>query len=256
MSKQTQQFYDKLAGDYHLIFADWKKSVERQGVILDKLIRKQGFNPTARLLDCSCGIGTQAIGLALRGYTVQGTDLSPKSIARAKKEAKSFGLKIKFQPADFRKLAQIVKEQFEIVVTCDNSLPHLLTDKDLALAIKNIYKAMKPNGLLIASIRDYDTLLKEKPTVTQPYINGKGEGRYFSFQEWIWDAKKPIYSLNHFIVKKQKNNWKTECRNSKYRAIKRAELTAFLKAEGLSSITWHMPEETGFYQPIVTAKKK
>jgi len=142
------------------------------------------------------------------------------------------------------------------VITCDNSLPHLLTDKDLALAIKNIYKVMKPNGLLIASIRDYDTLLKEKPTVTQPTLYGKGECRYFSFQEWIWDAKKPVYSLNHFIVKKQKNNWITECRNSKYRAIKRAELSKFLKAAGLSSITWHMPEETGYYQPIVTAKKR
>ncbi len=254
--RKTQQFYDKLSGDYHLIFADWKKSVKLQGVILDKLIRKNGFEPPAQLLDCSCGIGTQTIGLALQGYNVQGTDLSPKSIARAKKEAKCLGLSIKFRTADFRKLAQVVKDQFEIVVTCDNSLPHLLTDKDLALAIKNIYKVMKFHGLLIASIRDYDTLLKEKPTITQPTLFGKGEGRYFSFQEWIWNKNKPVYSLNHFIVKKQKNNWKTECRNAKYRAIKRTELTKFLKAEGLLSITWHMPEETGYYQPIVTAQKR
>ena len=115
---------------------------------------------------------------------------------------------------------------------------------------------MSPNGLLIASIRDYDTLLKDKPTMTPLTIYGKGEGRYFSFQEWIWDEKKPIYSLNHFVVKKQKNNWQTECRNATYRAIKRAELSKFLKAAGLSRITWHMPEETGYYQPIVTAKKK
>lgn len=255
MNNQTQQFYDKLSKDYHLIFADWKKSVKRQGLILDKIIRKHGFKPPAKLCDCSCGIGTQAIGLALQGYKVQGTDLSPKAIARAKKEAKSFNLKIKFQTADFRKLTQVIKDQFDIVITCDNSLPHLLTDKELTLTIKNIHNVMKPGGLLIASIRDYDTLLKEKPTVTEPTLYGKGEGRYFSFQEWIWD-KKSIYSLNHFIVKKQKKGWKTECRNAKYRAIKRAELTKFLKAAGLTSITWHMPEETGYYQPIVTAMKR
>ncbi len=256
MSKQTKQFYDQLADDYHLIFADWKESVQQQGAILNKLIKEQGFKPPAKLLDCSCGIGTQAIGLALQGYDIQGTDLSTKSISRAKKEAKNFGVDINFQPADFRKLSQIIKEQFEIVITCDNSLPHLLTDKDLALAIKNIYKVMLPNGLLIASIRDYDTLLKEKPTVTPVTIYGKGDNRYFSFQEWSWDTKKPIYSLNHFIVKKQKNSWKTDCRNSKYRAIKRAELSKFLKAAGLSSITWYMPKETGYYQPIVIAKKR
>jgi len=256
MNNTTQQFYDKLAGSYHLIFDDWKKTVKKQGVILDKLIQSLGYKPRTELLDCSCGIGTQAIGLALRGYNVQGTDLSSKSIARAKKEAKKFGVKITFKPADFRKLNQVIKEKFDIVISCDNSLPHLLTDTDMKLAIKNIYQIMKPNSLFIASIRDYDTLLKQKPTVTPPTMYGKGESRYFSFQEWIWDKKNPIYTFNHFIVKKQKNNWKTECRSAKYRAIKRSELTKFLKMGGLSSITWHTPEETGYYQPIVTAKNR
>jgi len=58
MSKQTEQFYDKISKDYHLIFADWKKSVQRQGVILDKLIKSEGFEQPIELLDCSCGIGT------------------------------------------------------------------------------------------------------------------------------------------------------------------------------------------------------
>jgi glycine/sarcosine N-methyltransferase len=255
MSNQTQQFYDNLADDYHLIFANWKKSVRKQGVTLDKLIKSFGYESSMDLLDCSCGIGTQAIGLALQGYNVQGTDLSPKSIARAKKEAKKFGLNMKFQVADFRELSQKIKATFDIVITCDNSLPHLLDYKDLALAVKNIYQVMNPNSLFIASIRDYDATSKDKPTVSQPTLYGDDEERYFSFQEWIWDSKKPIYSLNQFIVKQEKGKWKTECREAKYRAIKRAELTKFLKAVGLTNITWHMPEETGYYQPIVTAKK-
>lgn len=35
-----------------------------------------------KLLDCSCGIGTQAIGLALVVYNVTATDLSEKAIKR------------------------------------------------------------------------------------------------------------------------------------------------------------------------------
>ncbi len=256
MKNQTQQFYDQLAGDYHLIFADWKNSVKKQGVVLDKLIQSLGHKPPSELLDCSCGIGTQAIGLALQGYKVKGTDLSPQSILRAKKESKNLGVNIAFQAADFRKLAQVIKDQFDIVISCDNSLPHLLSDKDLNLALKNINQVMSSSGLFIASIRDYDALLKDKPMVTQPTLYGKGDNRYFSFQEWIWDSRKPTYSLNHFIVRKQKDGWKTECRSTQYRAIKRLELTALLKKAGLSDIAWHMPEETGYYQPIVTAKKK
>ena len=57
-------FYDELAGDYPLIYADRDASVRRQGDALDALIGQDGVT----VLDCSCGIGTQAIGLALRGH--------------------------------------------------------------------------------------------------------------------------------------------------------------------------------------------
>jgi methylase of polypeptide subunit release factors len=43
------------------------------------------------VLDCACGLGTQAIGLARRGCTVHATDLSPAAIARAARDAESFG---------------------------------------------------------------------------------------------------------------------------------------------------------------------
>ena len=76
-------FYDELADDYHLIYADWEASIRRQGDALDALIGQD----RAVVLDCSCGIGTQAIGLALRGHRVTGTDLSPRAAARAAREA-------------------------------------------------------------------------------------------------------------------------------------------------------------------------
>src|ERR1700736_5531060 len=44
------------------------------------------------VLDCACGIGTQALGLARAGYNVEGTDLSRAEIERAKAEAFSRGL--------------------------------------------------------------------------------------------------------------------------------------------------------------------
>ena len=59
-------------------------SVRRQGEALDKLIRSELGDAPQAVLDCSCGIGTQAIGLALRGHDVLATDLSPASVdARA-----------------------------------------------------------------------------------------------------------------------------------------------------------------------------
>jgi glycine/sarcosine N-methyltransferase len=77
------EFYDALADDHHLIYADRDASLRRQGAALDALMDRG----RAAVLDCSCGIGTQAIGLALHGHHVTGTDLSPRAAARAAREA-------------------------------------------------------------------------------------------------------------------------------------------------------------------------
>lgn len=60
----VQTFYDDLAAEYTLLFADWRASVQRQGDVLAALIRQHGGAEVRAILDAACGIGTQAIGLA------------------------------------------------------------------------------------------------------------------------------------------------------------------------------------------------
>ncbi|MCH7795829.1 MAG: class I SAM-dependent methyltransferase, partial [Proteobacteria bacterium] len=76
MSEITD-FYDELSEQYHLLFADWDEAVERQGEVVDRVIRDLAGPGAKRVLDAACGIGTQAIGLARLGHQVTGTDLSP-----------------------------------------------------------------------------------------------------------------------------------------------------------------------------------
>src|ERR1700680_4551084 len=73
----SRDFYDQLATDYHLVHQDWEAVIERQADALDRLIRS-AYPQAKEILDCSCGIGTQAIGLARRGYRVHGTDVSER----------------------------------------------------------------------------------------------------------------------------------------------------------------------------------
>jgi glycine/sarcosine N-methyltransferase len=58
MQDSVVQFYDDLADDYHLIFADWRASIGWQGEVLERLIRQQMGPGPLSVLDCSCGIGT------------------------------------------------------------------------------------------------------------------------------------------------------------------------------------------------------
>lgn len=252
MEQSVLEFYDSLSEDYHLIFRDWQESVRRQGQILDSMIKV--LLPDAQtVLDCACGIGTQAIGLALQGYTVHATDLSAKAVERARHEAQNFGVNITFGVADFRTLSQQVDGLFDVVIACDNSLPHLLDDDDLLTALRNMRQMLRPEGLLLLSIRDYDQLLQDK-THSTPLTDIEGkDGRRITFQVWDWAEDRPIYTVQHFILKQTASGWLTAHRATTYRALKRDELTALLHEAQFSRISWTMPEDSTYYQPIVTS---
>jgi methylase of polypeptide subunit release factors len=256
MSNDLVDFYDQLAPDYHLIFADWKSSVLYQAEVLNKLIQAETGRPGLSILDCSCGIGTQAIGLALNGYTVHATDLSQAAVKRAAREAKAFNVSLTTGVADFRDLAAQVEGSFDVVITCDNSLPHLLTTEDMRRAAQNIGAKLKPGGLLLLSIRDYDQDIQDKPHSTRPSVVDSLEGRRIIFQVWDWLPGGNIYLLNHFIIKQNTaGEWQTACRTTHYRAWQRAEISEVFNQTGFLNIAWHFPEQTGYYQPILTAHK-
>jgi 2-polyprenyl-3-methyl-5-hydroxy-6-metoxy-1,4-benzoquinol methylase len=81
-------FYDRMASLYHLIFPNWEESIERQAGQLAGIIHDRWGGEARTVLDVSCGIGTQALGLARRGFTVTASDLSAGAVARARDEAR------------------------------------------------------------------------------------------------------------------------------------------------------------------------
>lgn len=251
----TTQFYEALASDYHLIFADWQESVRWQGEMLDEIIRTSLGGPPASLLDCTCGIGTQAIGLALRGYTVHATDLSPSAVERARREAASLGASLTFGVADLRTLATQVPGTFEVVIACDNALPHLLSDEDLSQAVRNIYAKLQTDGLFLASIRDYDQLRAEKPRSTSPRVFDDPGGRRIAFQVWDWSEDGSTYLVHLFILRAGEGDWQVKHFATHYRALLRHELSRTLREAGFTEIEWQMPAESGYYQPLVKARK-
>lgn len=254
VSLSIQQFYDRLAAEYHSIFGNWDETVKRQGEMLDALLRSEIGHRSLSILDCSCGIGTQAIGLALRGHRLTATDLSPESVERARKEAGRFNVQISFGVADFRYLEKEVAGHFDAVISCDNSLPHMLTREDLLLAARSIRSRLKPEGLFLASIRDYDRILEERPRATTPSVIDSQEGRRVYFQVWDWEEDGLSYVFNLFLLSEKGDGWQMAHHDARYRAVLRDELREVLEEAGFSDANWKMPAESGYYQPIVTAR--
>lgn len=254
MADDALSFYNQLAANYHLIFTDWDQSIERQGAALDRVIRSYLHDQTLRVLDCAAGIGTQAIGLARRGYAVHATDLSPAAIARAAQEAARRGVALSTGVADLRALAEQVPGVFDVVLACDNALPHLLEDAELRLAAENMRARLRPGGLLLLSIRDYDQLRLERPRTTPPVVVDGPDGRRIVFQVWDWAPDNATYTLELFLVQRDGDGWRTSSYRTRYRALERAELDAILAQAGFMDLRWHLPQDTGFHQPLIAAR--
>ncbi len=248
----TQTFYDEMASSYDKLFLDWQAATREQAVILDRIFREQGFDNSARILDCACGIGTQAIGIASLGYSVTASDISDGELAQAGKRAEENGVTISFAHADFCALSDTFSGKFDIVIAMDNALPHMLSHRDLETAVKSIVNQTAEGGIFVASIRDYDALLTEKPPYSPPYIHKTEKGQRVSFQTWNWEGDH--YKLIQYIIDDQGvlQISKFAC---EYRATRREELTNLLLEAGCREVAWKFPEETGFYQPIVVAGK-
>ena len=248
----TQTFYNSMASQYDKLFSDWTATTHEQAVILDRIFRDNGYDHSSAVLDCACGIGTQSIGLAALGYAMTASDISDAELSEAEKRAEDNKVFIRFEHADFCALSETFLETFDIIICMDNALPHMLSHDALASAIASITSRMKKDGIFVASIRDYDTLLSSKPPYSPPYIHKTANGQRVSFQTWNWEDDH--YKLIQYIIDdgEMLQASKFEC---EYRATRRSEITDLLLASGCSEVNWLFPEETGFYQPIVVAKK-
>lgn len=254
MTETVRDFYDQLAGSYHLIFEDWETSVARQAAVLGPILEREcGPAQAVRVLDCACGIGTQALGLAKRGFPVTGTDISPAAIKRAGAEAAGRGLRLSLYVADVRHLGDIPETGFDAAISIDNALPHLECDEDLTRAAVAVRSKLRPGGVFVISIRDYDRMIRERPVVHRPGFYSDSGRRRIVFQLWDWiDERRYIFHL--YITCETPDGWRTHHGSSSYRAVVRDELTAILESAGFVSVRWVLPAESGFYQPIAVCR--
>ena len=249
------RFYDQLAADYHLVYADWDASVTRQGAALNAMIRTRLGGEPVSVLDCSCGIGTQAIGLGRCGHRVTGSDISPAAVGRAAREAALREVRLPTAVADMRHLP-FADAAFDVVVCADNSLPHLLTEEDVLAALAEMRRVLRGGGLLIISTRPYDEILASRPASTPPQLAQTPDGRVVTFQLWDWHDDAERYDLELFQLLPDGDDWRVQVRRTTYWALTQRRLTRFVTETGFTEPEWTAPETSGFFQPVLTARKR
>ncbi len=239
----TNAFYDPLASLYHLIYEDWPAAVESQGRALASII--PGGSVVA---DVACGIGTQSLGLAARGYKVIASDLSSESIVRAKHEAKKRGLAIDFRVDDMSRLSTYADRSIDALIACDNAVPHLLSDHDILAAFRQFRRVVRQGGMCIISIRDYAAIPRE-PFRFVPYgVRVTPKGRIAIFQVWEWHGHQ--YDLHMYFVRDDGQRADTQVFRSRYYAITIAKLIDLFAQAGFTGVR---RIDDQYFQPLIVA---
>lgn len=249
----TGTFYDDLAEHYHLIFEDWERSIARQATVLGPILERVTGKSSPYVLDCACGIGTQAFGLAQRGHRIVASDLSRRAVERATREAQQRHLVIPFHVSDMRELRGVPENGFDAVLAADNALPHLLSQTDLEQALVPIAEKLAPSGVFVATLRDYDKLIATQPTMQPPAFYSQGDGERIVHQIWNWHGNE--YDVHLYLTIPAETGWTVKHFHSRYRALLRPDLNRALRASGFRSVEWLEPEDTSYYQPMVIARK-
>ncbi|MBW4717602.1 class I SAM-dependent methyltransferase [Saccharothrix sp. SC076] len=234
------------------MFRDWDAGIAYQAEVLGKLVHGHLGTGPHTVLDCACGIGTQAIGLAGAGHQVVGSDLSPVAATRAAAEAAARGNRLPTVAADMRGLP-FRDASFDVVLCADNSLPHLLSGEDVRAALLGMRRVLRDDGLLVITVRDYAEA--RRTAATPPQVSETRDGQVITFQLWHWHEDGEHYDLEHFQLVPEENTWQIRVRRSTYWALTAPRLTEFVAEAGFTDITWHSPDSSGYYQPVLTAQR-
>lgn len=246
----VRAFYDDLAPLYHLVYEDWETSVARQGGALASLIAEHwGVNAHA-VLDAALGIGTQALGLLARGFRVTGSDLSIGAVTRARREAVARRLPLVSLVADFRALP-VRSAAFDVVLLCDNSLPHLDSEADIQEALAECLRCVRRGGGCLISMRDYESPPPTGTVEVRPYGERLWAGRRYHLRQ-VWTWRGPRYDLSFEITPVDGAEAGGTVLKTSYLAIPVAQVTGLMRAVGFENVE---RVDGRFFQPVLVGTR-
>lgn len=119
----------------------------------------------ATVLDLGCGTGRTTGVLGRMGFDVVGVDVSEPMVRRAR----SLYPDIEFEPGDARDL-RFADESFDYVLFSFNGLDYVQPEGDRYVALREIWRVLKPGGTFVFSSHNPFYLLPADPTSPYGYL--------------------------------------------------------------------------------------
>lgn len=230
--------YDKLATIYDY-FVNWESRLAYELPFLEQQLSTLGEDPSQiRVMDTACGTGHHAIALASHGFQTFGSDLFPEMVSLADANAKAAGARVTFRTAGFGSINDSFKQpgEFDAVLCLGNSLPHVTSEADLEKALIDLRDLLRPGGLLLLQIRNFDLIMGEKKRWMEPQTvwDGTTEWLFLRFYDFETDGRIQFNILS--LHRKANAPWHTQLTSTHLLPIFSVKLSQELITLGFSNI--------------------
>lgn len=147
--------YGQLAEVYEWLISDAKVTPAEFAATFEDVIKL--LPPEARVLDCSCGTGQLAVGLAGRGMRVSAADASAAMVRRTEDLAEEFGTALQTARASWDELPDHFDDaSFDAVFCVGNSLHHANGSTGRSRALESMTHLLRPGGRLVLTSRTWE----------------------------------------------------------------------------------------------------
>lgn len=139
-------------------------------------LQKHGLRAGGRALDVGCGTGRAFRPLLRRGWNIQGCDLSPAMLEQAAEEGAD---EVPLLVADMRDLPHL--GSFDLVLSLNDSVNHLLGDRDLVLALSGMRRNLAQDGLVVFDVNSSSTYASSNYS-GERQVEHRGS-------RWVWTGR-------------------------------------------------------------------
>ncbi len=144
-----------------------------------------GSDKGLNLVDVGCGTGNLAVALAHDFRAVTAIDPDESMLGAARRKAADQGVPLTVIRGGMLDLtSNFLTESVDRLICFGNTLPHLSTEKDVREFARQAFQVLRPGGLLVVQIINYDRILDQKltglPTIENDLIRFE---RIYSYQD-------------------------------------------------------------------------